>query len=597
MSGSDTVLLVDRSAMVREPLTAALRAEGYLTLAAGDGEEAYEVAAGCTASLIVMDLDLPGAGGVALLRRLRATRAYRSTPVVLLIDGHDLKAVQEAVSHGVRDYLIKARFSMADLLGLMRRYCPVSPPAPGAQEPATAAATRAPSRAEASAPPTSAPTRPPTPIQHKAIGDDEVLKSFKPLVCREDLDDAIDRSPGLPILDSSPRRLAALFDHDEGSLLDAVEVVKRDPALCYSLLVAANGEPYAGMHPAVNAHQAVTRMGVESLMRHVETCEAVPLPGGDHDAIDGAAFWRHAVAVATLSAELTREAQGKPDEIETAYTAGLIHDLGALAFVHRLSPAYAETFETAEGLGKPLADAEHHLLLETHASLLDKALRKFGVGPEVANPVGLHHHEPAASRHLAGDSFALLCRVRLADALTHAVCLGHPGDDTVGATDALVKTVGVEPSRLRDMVEALPDRLGVTEPLALPTDRGRPASEATGKRLESARPRYAGPDPEADPVALLVRSFEAPARAAGVWVVHVPNVRERGPVTDQVRAAELEEKLGKLPLLVVSPRGNIELDESFTVGRTVRTMSMPLDPKGVALAIEKLSRHDMQRAA
>ncbi|MEM8738378.1 MAG: HDOD domain-containing protein [Planctomycetota bacterium] len=619
MSGPHSVLVVDRLSIIREPIAAAIGARGYLTLTAEDGEEAYEVATMCKASLLVLDLDLPKLDGVELLRRLREHGAHRKTPAILLIDGLDLSAVERAVAFGVRDYVIKSRFTMASLMNLVTKHCP-----PSAKDAIDAATPEPPAHQPSPSPkPVPSPVLPPaprasphpgkrpraaaSPIYHPPIQDHAVLKTLKPLMTRASIDAVIADAHRLPVLASTPPRILEMLERDDGSLLDAAEVARHDPALTLHLLAQANGPRFDDASPAITLPQVLGRLGLDALRELIDRVETQPLPGiaadseADAPAFDGAGFWDHSVAVAMMTAELTREAACKPDEIEAAYVAGLIHDLGRRVMSHRLGPTYTEILETARTLRTPLVDTEKHLLLEDHASLMEKALTAMGVGPGLTHVVGLHHADPGRSRHLAGPHQGVLTRLRLADALAHAQMLSDGGDDAITATDALIKALNIPPDRVRQMLEKLPGQLKTARGLALPTAAPEGHSPEAVRRLTQAphppRPAFVGIEPDADPLAVVARRLNPQGSTPNLLIAHVRSVRERGDITARLRSVELGLGRGKLPLVIVSPKGNIELDESATLGRAVRSLGLPLTPAELIRTLNKLTAGSVAEAA
>ena len=76
-----TVLVVDDEPMVRDVVARYLRRDGHRTLEAADGEQAKHVLEREDASLVVLDVMLPGLDGLELCRWIRSTS---DTPVVLL---------------------------------------------------------------------------------------------------------------------------------------------------------------------------------------------------------------------------------------------------------------------------------------------------------------------------------------------------------------------------------------------------------------------------------------------------------------------------------------------------------------------------------
>jgi DNA-binding response OmpR family regulator len=76
-----TVLVVDDEPIVRDVVVRYLEREGYETLEAGDGEEARRLLEREPPSLVVLDVMLPGVGGLELCRWIRARS---EVPIVML---------------------------------------------------------------------------------------------------------------------------------------------------------------------------------------------------------------------------------------------------------------------------------------------------------------------------------------------------------------------------------------------------------------------------------------------------------------------------------------------------------------------------------
>ncbi|HSE28947.1 MAG TPA: ATP-binding protein [Gemmatimonadales bacterium] len=104
--GTETVLVVDDEALVRDIAVRALRARGYRVLVAGDGLEARGVADAAEAlALLVADVQMPGLDGRELAATLRATRPGLR---VLFISGRaEAGAAVDAVPPAGTDFLPK----------------------------------------------------------------------------------------------------------------------------------------------------------------------------------------------------------------------------------------------------------------------------------------------------------------------------------------------------------------------------------------------------------------------------------------------------------------------------------------------------------
>ena len=98
------VLLVEDDAGIRAGLRLMLEDEGYEVAEAGTGEEGIERFRAGGADLAIVDLLLPGIGGLDVVRALRATSGLPILVVTAQADSHDVVAGLEA---GADDYVTK----------------------------------------------------------------------------------------------------------------------------------------------------------------------------------------------------------------------------------------------------------------------------------------------------------------------------------------------------------------------------------------------------------------------------------------------------------------------------------------------------------
>ncbi|MEB3332878.1 MAG: response regulator transcription factor [Synechococcaceae cyanobacterium] len=129
-----SLLVVEDDETIRETIREALALEGFSVTACGNGREALETlqagAAGNAFSLVVLDLMLPGLGGLDLCRQLR--RQGNQTPI-LVVSARDSETDRVlGLEVGADDYLVKP-FGMRELVARCRALLRRSRPAPGSE--------------------------------------------------------------------------------------------------------------------------------------------------------------------------------------------------------------------------------------------------------------------------------------------------------------------------------------------------------------------------------------------------------------------------------------------------------------------------------
>lgn len=122
---SPHVLIVDDDSRITSALRRTLAYEGYSVSVAADGEGALALARTKLPDLVILDLMLPGIGGLEVCRRLRAAE---DGVAVLMLTARDAVADRVAgLEIGADDYLVKP-FALEELLArvkaLLRRRNP-----------------------------------------------------------------------------------------------------------------------------------------------------------------------------------------------------------------------------------------------------------------------------------------------------------------------------------------------------------------------------------------------------------------------------------------------------------------------------------------
>lgn len=116
------VLVVDDDDDVRTAVTWALEADGFEVLAVDNGLAAMDVIESSPLSLVVLDLSLPGLGGLDILNRLRTIEARNGQwrlPIIVLT-GRDSETDRiVGLDLGADDYLVKP-FSPGELAARAR---------------------------------------------------------------------------------------------------------------------------------------------------------------------------------------------------------------------------------------------------------------------------------------------------------------------------------------------------------------------------------------------------------------------------------------------------------------------------------------------
>jgi len=113
---SAKILIVDDAQQVRRVLRTALSTQGYTIYEAATGEEALDSIRGSVPDAILLDVNMPGMGGLETCREIRRTM---DVPILMLTVRNSERDKVLALDAGADDYVVKP-FGMQELLARIR---------------------------------------------------------------------------------------------------------------------------------------------------------------------------------------------------------------------------------------------------------------------------------------------------------------------------------------------------------------------------------------------------------------------------------------------------------------------------------------------
>ncbi|MGD0462266.1 MAG: response regulator [Tepidisphaeraceae bacterium] len=116
------VLVVDDTARARESVARFLEHEGFKTIRAANGKEAYATLYSQTPDLVLLDLMMPEMDGITFLQMIRHHPHWEDIPVIVLTELKDeYKLIARAMRLRINDLVPKANFGLEDLLMRIRK--------------------------------------------------------------------------------------------------------------------------------------------------------------------------------------------------------------------------------------------------------------------------------------------------------------------------------------------------------------------------------------------------------------------------------------------------------------------------------------------
>ncbi|WEF35901.1 HDOD domain-containing protein [Pseudoduganella chitinolytica] len=242
------------------------------------------------------------------------------------------------------------------------------------------------------------------------MGADEIIRSVRDL-------------PSLPAVVAE---LLMTMEQEEIDTHALAAKITHDQALTAKTLRLANSSFYGLQSKVTSIAQAISVLGFHSIRTLVTACSVTasftPRPGGD---FDFGAFWRHATAGAVAARVLAPHLRVNPD---TAFTAGLLHDLGTLVLVTRFPLDYRHVATWQRQHDSTTATAEQALFGTDHA-VVGAALAAHWKFPQSIQMAVAEHHAMPADDGMAPANLSTV--IQAANVLARALDLGGAENDQV----------------------------------------------------------------------------------------------------------------------------------------------------------------------
>jgi len=210
----------------------------------------------------------------------------------------------------------------------------------------------------------------------------------------------------LPPFHAAALKLLNVSVESNTAIADFEAVFKSDPALAADLLLVANSAEFGCPHRIDSIRHAIAFLGLERV-RSLGCTIAFSyyvrnLPRNPYNR----SVWAHGLATAVISDALCRKGKAP-----TAYTAGLMHDLGRLALSASMGQDYMEQMSREFG---DIAEAnawEKSQFGTTHCAAGVVIAKNWGFPEGLRKGMGNHHGPPRGRYDSPENLVRLSCRI------------------------------------------------------------------------------------------------------------------------------------------------------------------------------------------
>lgn len=255
----------------------------------------------------------------------------------------------------------------------------------------------------------------------------------------------------LPTLAPIAIKLLQLTADDKSNAAQVGQGLKADPALTAKLLSIANSASSGVRQEVTTVDRAVSLLGfrtVRNLVLALKVVEVFQQPGRKTTRFDRMEFWRHTLGVACAARRLAELRRELNIDLEEAFSAGLLHDLGKIALDAVFPKAYERIVERVDQEVGDIADVERALLGADHTEAGRRLAEKWNLPKMFCEVIWLHHlAADALPEHVCAPKMILL--VQLADMLTREQGVGYSGNYLTNETaEEMGRRLGFTPQHI-----------------------------------------------------------------------------------------------------------------------------------------------------
>lgn len=227
----------------------------------------------------------------------------------------------------------------------------------------------------------------------------------------------------LPSLPAIVVQLLGQIGQNNADINQLSAIVSRDQALSAKALRLANSSFYGMPRKITTIPHALSVLGLNSLSTLVTAAAVIGrFPSKNQGRFDFQGFWQHSIATAVCASLIAKRVDINP---ESAFMAGLLHDIGRLVLVTGFSDQYQTAIEYRTKHDCTMLEAEHEILSCDHAAVGFALTEHWRFPPAILMAVAGHH---MPDKQWSGGLTNL---VHVADAMVHALDFSADENDLV----------------------------------------------------------------------------------------------------------------------------------------------------------------------
>lgn len=260
--------------------------------------------------------------------------------------------------------------------------------------------------------------------------DVKTLKSTLDRICGldsylkdEKIKDLIGQFSALPSFPSLYIEIMKELGAEDPSVESIAGIIARDPGMTAKMLQIVNSAAVGLSRRIGSPFEAVQFLGLTTvrslvLSAHIFSC----FEHSNLKRFSVSQLWNHGMKTGRLACMILQLEQADPGDVEDAYTAGMLHDIGKLMLADSLPEPFQKALELSAERQIFLHEAELEVFGTTHAAVAAYLLGLWGLPATIVEAVAFHHAPSRSDLRAIGP----LAAVHVANAIEHELSKGEP---------------------------------------------------------------------------------------------------------------------------------------------------------------------------
>lgn len=234
---------------------------------------------------------------------------------------------------------------------------------------------------------------------------------------KPNIQEIIEKIDKLPEINNVAVKIIRMLDDKDTRVKDLSEIISLDQSLTVQLLKVCNSAYFGFSQKITSINDAVVKLGFKAVknltfMAITHTAFKREVPGYK---LESGEIWNNSVTCAVYAKHIAKKASYS--DPETAFTAGLLRDIGKLVIHEYIGTTYSEIVKKVYIDGVSFSEAEEAILGFNHSYIGSQLAKNWNLPKVLVDAIKYHHNFNGALENNCED-IKLVAIVHIADALT-----------------------------------------------------------------------------------------------------------------------------------------------------------------------------------